>query len=386
MPHSTILHVRSTCGLYGAERALLSLAGTTPSPWRAQVCSLVSPGRVDVLSGAAREQGLDALTLEVPGRFSAMAVATLASEVRRRGVGVVHAHDYKSLTLAAAASALSGVPLVATYHGDTGATPALVAYEGLARVLGNCTTAVAAVSRELATRLRRYVHRSPVVYIPNALPLAKACTHEERLRAREALGLAPDVSVIALVGRLSVEKGPQVLFDALRILARTPGATVPTLLLVGDGPLRQSLEAQAQGLPVHFLGFRSDVREVYAAADAVVMPSLREGMPLVALEAMAAGRPLIASGVGELPHVLGTGRGLVVPPGDAGTLASALAGLLAAPGWRERMAGAAREYVVTHHAPERMAERYVEALYLPALEAPSAHAAMGERKPPRVSV
>ncbi|WP_158619272.1 glycosyltransferase family 4 protein [Corallococcus sp. AB011P] len=367
MSHATILHVRSTCGLYGAERALLSLAASTPSPWRAQVCSLVPPGRVDVLSGAAREQGLDALTLEVPGRFSAMAVATLASEVRRRGVGLLHAHDYKSLTLGAAASALAGVPLVATYHGDTGATPALIAYEGFARVLGNCTRAVAAVSRELTARLRRYVHRSPVVYIPNALPLAAECTEEERLQAREALGLAAEGSVIALVGRLSVEKGPQVLLDAMQRLARTPGATVPTLLLVGDGPLRESLEAQAQGLPVRFLGFRSEVRSVYAAADAVVMPSLREGMPLVALEAMALGRPLVASGVGELPHVLGTGRGLVVPPGDAGTLASALAGLLTAPGWRTRMAQAAREYVVAHHAPERMANRYIESLYLPAL-------------------
>ncbi|NBD08895.1 glycosyltransferase family 4 protein [Corallococcus silvisoli] len=367
MPHSILLHVRSTCGLYGAERALLSLAASTPDPWRAQVCSLVAPGRVDVLSGAAREEGLDTLTLEVPGRFSAMAVATLASEVRRRGVGLLHAHDYKSLTLAAAASALVGVPLVATYHGDTGATPALIAYEGLARVLGNCTRAVAAVSRELTARLRRYVRRSPVVHIPNALPLADVCTEAERVRAREELELAPDASVIALVGRLSMEKGPQVLLEAMRRLARTTGARVPTLLLVGDGPLRASLEAQARGLPVRFLGFRSEVRSVYAAADAVVMPSLREGMPLVALEAMAVGRPLIASAVGELPHVLGTGRGLVVPPGDAGTLASALAGLLAAPGWRARMARAARTYGVSHHAPERMARRYIEALYLPAL-------------------
>jgi glycosyltransferase involved in cell wall biosynthesis len=101
----------------------------------------------------------------------------------------------------------------------------------------------------------------------------------------------------------------------------------PVLLIAGDGPLREELRAAAQGLDARFLGYLDDARAVFAAADLIALPSLREGLPLVALGALALGRCLVASAVGELPALLEGGAGVLVPPGDAAALSGALATL-----------------------------------------------------------
>jgi glycosyltransferase involved in cell wall biosynthesis len=126
------------------------------------------------------------------------------------------------------------------------------------------------------------------------------------------------VFCVAVIGRLSPEKGHRVLFDALR-------EKNAVLLVAGDGPLAGELRAAARGLDARFLGFVDDTRPIFAAANAVAMPSLTEGLPLVALEALALGRCLVASAVGELPELLADGAGVLVPPGDAAALSGALA-------------------------------------------------------------
>src|SRR5262249_52335064 len=134
----------------------------------------------------------------------------------------------------------------------------------------------------------------------------------------------------------------------------------------GDGPLRPNLEDEARGLPVRFLGY-CEMRPVWAACDLVVLPSLTEGLPLVALEAAAHGRPVLASAVGELPEVLGGGAGLLVPPGDPAALGAGLSRLLADAGLRARLAERAGARVAQRYGAERMAQEYAEQLYAPAL-------------------
>src|SRR5206468_5031993 len=116
------------------------------------------------------------------------------------------------------------------------------------------------------------------------------------------------------------EKGHRILFEAARDLEAT-------LLVAGDGPLRNELRAGARGLDAKFLGYLEDARDVFAAADVVALPSLTEGLPLVALEALALGRCVVASAVGELPDLLADGAGVLVPPGDSAALSEALAKL-----------------------------------------------------------
>ena len=317
-----VLHLRQGTALYGADRAVLALSAATAAPYEPMVGAIVRPGALDALSEEARRRGLFALRFESAGRLDFACARDVARAAREHGVRLLHAHDFKALFVALVAGLLARIPVVATFHGDTRSTFSVRAYELTARVLGNFTRGVAGVSRALEQTLRRWVRAAPVSFVPNGLPAAQPVSPGERAQARAAVGVAGDAYCIAVVGRLSVEKGHRVLFEALRWL---PGR--PVLLIAGDGPLRDDLRAAARDLDARFLGYLDDTRAVFAAADVVVLPSLTEGLPLVALEALALGRCLLASAVGELPELLSEGAGVLAPPGDAAALSEALATL-----------------------------------------------------------
>ena len=202
-----------------------------------------------------------------------------------------------------------------------------------------------------------------------------------RRAARELLGLAPDQPVVMTVGRLTVMKGHRHLVDAVPELAtRFPGLAV---LILGQGHLHARLTAQAEALgvggAVRLLGHRSDARALLDAADVFVLPSRHEGMPLVALEAMEAGLPVVATRVIGSEEVVADGEtGLLVPPEDPAALSAALAALLADPGLRARMGQAGRRRYRAHFTRERMAAQTLT-VYDQALQAAGA-APLGGRR------
>lgn len=355
-----VLHLRQGKRLYGADRAVLSLAAATADPFRALVGGLSPPGEPCELVDAARGAGVESMRFDTASRFDLQCARAVARVVRQKDVRLLHAHDFKTLLVALIAGLLSRVPVVATYHGETRSTLAVRGYELFARVLGNFASSVAAVSRSLERTLSRWVLTTRVSFVPNGLSPPRSISAEERIAARASLGVDGFALVIAVIGRLSEEKGVAVLLQAIRQL----GPRAPLLLVAGDGPLREELEASAHDLPVRWLGYLPDPRAAFAAADALVIPSLTEGLPLVALEAALLQRPLVATAVGELPNVLRDGAGLLVPPGDAPALAEAI-DRLRDPALRRSIADAAllrsRDYAV-----EAMAASYA-VLYRDAL-------------------
>jgi glycosyltransferase involved in cell wall biosynthesis len=159
-----------------------------------------------------------------------------------------------------------------------------------------------------------------------------------RAHARARLGITPGVPLVACVGRLTRQKGQDVLLAAWpRVSAAVPAAE---LALVGDGDLAAAL---LPGAPagVRFAGTAADVRPWYAAADVVVLPSRWEGLSLTALEAMAAGRPVVASRIPGIAEVVPADAGLLVPPDDPYALAGALVRVLSEPGLTEAAGRAA---------------------------------------------
>ena len=317
-----VLHLRTGEALYGAERMLLTLASATLAPYSPIIGAISRSGDSSPLVLEANRRGLPALQFPSASRFDLTCARQVAAAARSHQAALLHAHDPKSLGVAACAAALARIPLVATFHGETRASLKLRAYEGLARILGNFTRGIVAVSPPLQRRLRRWVYAAPVYLIPNALPEARPFTADERRAAREMLGLEPGEPVICVIGRLSPEKGHRVLLKALGRLRRPPRT-----LFVGDGPLREPLQKAAGRLPVKFVGYLPDARAIYAATDLVVIPSLTEGLPIVALEALALGVCVLSSRVGGLPDLLSGGAGYTVPSGDSAALAQALAGL-----------------------------------------------------------
>jgi glycosyltransferase involved in cell wall biosynthesis len=185
---------------------------------------------------------------------------------------------------------------------------------------------------------------------------------------RAELGLAG--SVLLYAGRLEPVKGPDVLLEAFaEIRVALPDAT---LVVAGEGSLASELRARVAERPlpgVRFLGQRSDIPDLIAAADLVVLPSRGEGMPTLLLEALLAGRAVVATRVGAVADVTEDGRfARIVPPGDAATLARACIALLRDSAARQRLAEGAPAAVRRRFDPA-LAAAATEALYLEALGA-----------------
>ena len=184
---------------------------------------------------------------------------------------------------------------------------------------------------------------------------AFAVAPEARRTLRREWQLADDDVVAILVGVLERRKGHATLLEAA---ARLRGTRL-RYVFCGAGSLDQALraDAAARGLDVRFLGFRADVARCLAAADVAVLPSLHEGLGVAALEAMATGRPVVASRVGGLAEVVADGEtGRLVPSADASALAQALAALADAPAERARMGAAGLARVRTHFSSAAMAD------------------------------
>jgi glycosyltransferase involved in cell wall biosynthesis len=252
----------------------------------------------------------------------------LAAVLRRMRPAAVHAHGYAAAAVAAAAGAR---PLVVTAHNLPG--PLVVPRWGALWL---------AASHAVADGLvRRGVPARPVRVLPPACRLVSAKPADAgRRQARARWGLPPEAPVVGFLGRLTREKGVDVLEAAFRQLRRRH----PDIRLAvwGEGPLRRRLGR----VPGSLLGGPTDdVASALAAVDVVAVPSRREGLGLAALEALALGRPVVASAVGGLPEVVRHGAwGWLVPPGDPGALARALADLLGDAAVRRRMGEAGRAF------------------------------------------
>ncbi len=267
---------------------------------------------------------------------------SLVREVRRaaRDADLVHAHWLAS----AAIARFSGKRFVVTLHG-TGSAGALsdlaLARRAprLVRFLLRPAYAVICCSELLADTMRA-IGVEQAAFIPYGLTLPETIVREG------------GTSFVLYAGRLAEEKGIPELVEATRGLQ---------LVVAGDGPLR-NLVPGALGFVSH-----EELEQLYDRASIVVLPSHREGLPLCLLEAMAHGRPVVATPVGGIPQVIEDGRtGCLVPVGDAKALREALERLLADPKLRERMGVAARERVEELCSWERVTEQTIAAYGLAA--------------------
>ncbi len=324
----------------GAERALeVLLQGMTAA---GDEVAIVLPEQADPqVAGRLAPFGP---VVAVPGlarRPSPAAALAVRRAVRASRPDVVHLNltdQGDGLVLVAAVRGL-GVPVVAVLHN---AIPGTAAWrERLSGLVLRQADRVVAVSEAVGRHARAAGARTSVVHNGlDPVPL------DPDPRAR--LGLPPDALVVGGVGRLREQKGWEVLAEAGRLLRGThPQARV---VVVGDGPLHGPL-ARAGGLEL--LGPRDDAAALVGAFDVLAVPSRFEAFGLVAVEAMHAGVPVVASDVDGLPEVLGD-TGVLVPPEDAGALHAALAALLDDPERRARLGAAGRARALSLFSPGAM--------------------------------
>ncbi|MFF4348679.1 glycosyltransferase [Streptomyces sp. NPDC001530] len=282
--------------------------------------------------------------------------------LRRRRPHVMQAFLFHSYVLAAPAARLARVPVLVAGRRSLGffkdGHRLALALERLAT---RWTDFVVANAQAVADDVRRSegVPAAKLGVIPNGMP-------EREFEPAEPAELATTLPVVVCVANLKSHKGHRYLLEACAMLRSRAGGC--TLALIGDGPERAELEAQARRLriDVRFLGARTDAARFLARADVVVLPSLHEGFSNAVMEAMAVGRPVVATAVGGTPELL-QGRGVLVPPADAAALADGLQSVLGDRELAARLGQQGREWALAHLSADVMVERYLS-LYRELLE------------------
>ncbi len=364
-----MLHVLAPAPAGGLERVVRTLA-------RAQVARGYAVTIAAVLAapvvGASREAHADSndATLASLGCDGATVVPVIVSGrgyweerrqvaalARRYDVHVAHTHGYRPNVVDAGALRALDLPVVSTVHGFTGGDWRNRLYQRLQRWSFRRFDAVVAVSEPMVNGLiASGVPAARISIIPNGYaPSAPILSREA---AREALGLPADAYIVGWVGRLSYEKGLDVLLDALALLRDRP----IVLAVVGDGRERARLQARAAALriapAIRWVGLVPDAAPLYRAFDMFALSSRTEGTPIALFEAMDALVPAVATAVGGVPAVVSSAEALLVPPDQPAQLAEALHTVLADPAAARTRASAARERLVRTYGVERWAERY----------------------------
>ena len=344
-----VLHVDPERAWGGGEVQVLALVSVLAARGHASTVAAHPEGP---LARAAAAAGARVVPLGIANHFDVRAALVL----RRLAPGfdVVHFHTARAHALAPLSRG-RGARLVVTRRMDY--VPAGGPY---VRFLYNrAVDAVIAISEGVRTALIRVgVRAERIRVVPSGIDArALAAPPAARAAVRREWGLGDDEVAVVALGALEVRKGHAVLLAAAAGLA----SAAPRLRYVfcGEGRQAKALAGAAAALDgaARLVGFRRDVAACLAAADIVALPSLQEGLGVAALEAMAAGRPVVASRVGGLAEaVVHEETGLLVPPGDPTALAAALARLARDPDLRARLGVAGHARVLARYTATRMAE------------------------------
>jgi glycosyltransferase involved in cell wall biosynthesis len=329
---------------------------------------------------------IDELGREISPLRDLMATFRLARLIRDERPQILHTHTAKAGTVGRVAALLAGSrrpPIVVhTFHGHVlrgyfGPVRSLF-FRLLERWLAGRSTALIAVSPQVRDDLVSLGiaprERFAVIRLGIELDERIAAERNGRAESRRYLGIPGERFAVGWIGRMTAVKRTDDVLVAFKLL-RERGVDA-TLCMVGDGPDRAGLEQRAHDLGIVrdtlFLGYQEDVAPFYAAFDALVLPSSNEGTPVSVIEALGAGRPVVATRVGGVPDVVRDGvDGFLVEPGATDELADRLAELAQDATLRAQMGRQGRERVVPRYAVERLVDD-VDQLYRSLLNAEGA--------------
>ena len=359
----SVLYLITELDVGGAQTALLRLlTGLDRDRFSPTVVCLYNGDAT--VARQIRALGIPVTDLGMNAKWRWDAFWRLYRLLRRKRPAILHTWMFHANIPGRVLGRLAGVPIVISSERTMGQERRWRYW--LSRITDRLTDRVICVAGRVADFAAQTIGISPdkLVVIHNGIPL-EDFQPGDRVVARAGLGIPTSACVVGTVGRLHPVKGTSYLLEAFADLA--PGHAEAILLLVGDGPQRTQLEELARCLGVservRFLGNRSDVSRLLQAMDVFVLASVWEGMPNAALEAMAVGLPVVATGVGGTPEAVVDGEtGLLVPPRDPDGLAQAIARLLRDPELWRTMGQAGRRRVEQHFSVEQMV-RQTERLY-----------------------
>lgn len=363
MKHSRIAIILSELRAGGMERVVVHLAsGLCRRHIETMVICIENPGE---LATALESTGVQLQTLTSTRSMDIGALWRLGRLLGSFAPSVINIHDYASSPYAVSANWIAGrAPIVFTAHG--------LLYEGFDRLrkryrfFSKWFSQLTAVSYEVASRHKEFLNWSDSVpVISNGVPPVEPDMNR-RNRVRSELGCRDVDHLFLAVGNPRPEKGFEDLIDATQILDNDKTLENNFMVAVAgkmaDTPYCRMLKKRAKHRGVEdrcrFIGFRSDMNALYAAADAFVLSSRSEGLPMVVLESMMAGLPVIATRVGGVPDAVRE-HGLLVDPGQPAQIAEAMARLMKEKGLAGRLGKSGKAHAQKMYSVDRMVDEYV---------------------------
>lgn len=360
-----IVHLRDSSGLFGAERAILTLARHIDNQkFEFSLLCLKGEGqKVESLADAARNLGIHTQTVDATGRFDIRAILEIRKYIKNSDVKIIHSHDFKSNLYALLATLNTKIKRVNTAHGSTKESVLKRLYLYINdKIVCLFFDAVIVVSERLYGQLTNNCkYKDKFQVIQNGMDLVA----EENDSADIPLELPTEKKIFAVVGRIFPDKGHRYFLEAFSRLVekRSDIAAV----IVGDGPAGEDVSMQIEHLNLNGIvimcGVRSDMKEIYKRIDYLIIPSLREGLPYVLLEAMLNRVPVVATPVGDIPLLVDDGKtGYLTEPGNVDELEEKMYALIANTSHTEKMADDAFAFVKKYYSANTMATS-TEALY-----------------------
>jgi glycosyltransferase involved in cell wall biosynthesis len=359
---SDVVHVVLSLDCGGLERVVLALVAQGIE--RGQRVGVVCLERAGTLANQVEAHGGWVACVDKKPGIQLKTIGALRRVFSESRAEIIHTHQIAALFYTGLANFQSGgARVVHTEHGKH--------YESRAqtRQLGRCAAWFAdrffCVSKDIAESVlsHRIAPANKVAVVPNGIDTASLSKRDDAAISalRNSLGIPPSARVVGTIGRLNEVKCQDLLLRAFNHMrARVPDAH---LVIVGDGPLMHALQSQAIELGLqgacHLVGYQTEPEKYLHLMDVFALTSRSEGMPLVILEAWAAGVPVVASRVGGLPELISDGNnGLLFSPGDDLALSAALESLLSQPECLRRMGEEGRHVVQSQFDVSRMADRY----------------------------
>jgi len=295
---------------------------------------------------------------------------------RQEKFDIIHSHMFRSSFICTPVAKLAGIPVVIeTDHGREAWRKGIIKGSYfIDRIIARLTNKIIAVSEACGKYLldEKGLSAEKVIVIQNGrdLSIYSPDIPVEISPLKKELGIQDGCTIFGVVGRLEVQKGHIYLLEAIPKIMKTSKKF--KILIVGDGSLREELESKAKELGIKdhliFTGFRSDIPKLLRVIDIFVLPSLFEGLPLVAIEASATGKPVIATAVDGTPEVIIDGKtGILVPPRDPESLSKAMLSFLYNPSQCMFLGQNGRDYVNQKYSIQRQI-RETEQVYYSCLE------------------
>jgi len=374
-----ILHIFGDSAFGGACLSVSRLAEAEKAEgWSVEILTTNPEYAAYLTARGIGVQAIDSIWRRTRPIKDVVGLVSLYRFLRAGNYTIVHTHTSKAGLIGRIAAYCAEIPIILhsvhgfAFHENSHAIVVWL-FSWVERLAARCCRFLVVVSHfhaDWAVKLR-IAPWSKIRCIPNGVP-AHVSSPGARESFRRSAGLSGEELVVCYAGRLAPGKGLQEIIAAIpRVLKAGVGPM--RFVFVGDGPLRRRLEALAAELRVHryavFLGFRCDLPEILDAVDICAFPSIREGLSISLLEAMAAGKPIIASAIGSNREATGDGdAAYLVPVGSSDRLADAMVELARNPGKRAELGSRARRIWEERYTLARMHRQYID-LYYEALSA-----------------